>query len=259
MTPQIADQTGALDVTWIGHSSFSIDVAGTRILCDPVLTNRIAHLRRRRAAPDPSLFEADIVLVSHAHMDHLHVPSLALLRPGAEVVVPRGLGRLLDPRRFTVTEVVIGQHLERGPVTIEVVPAAHKHGRGPHRRIAARPVGYVVGGDGRRIYFAGDTDLFPQMQELDDIDVALLPIWGWGPTIGVGHLDPARAADATTLIEPRLVIPMHWGTYAPEDGRRRLPRWFDTPPDRFASELGAVGRTDRLRLLEPGSSCRVDD
>ena len=65
------------------------------------------------------------------------------------------------------------------------------------------------------VYFPGDTDLFPEMGSLAPVDAALLPIWGWGPTLGPGHLDPDGAVRATQLIEPRLVIPIHWGTYAP--------------------------------------------
>ena len=92
------------------------------------------------------------------------------------------------------------------------------------------------------------------MGKLDDVDVALLPIWGWGPTIGNGHLDPTRAATATSLIRPRLVVPMHWGTYAPEDGRRRVPRWFHDPIERFDQELTEVGERDRLQVVEPGDT-----
>jgi L-ascorbate metabolism protein UlaG (beta-lactamase superfamily) len=90
------------------------------------------------------------------------------------------------------------------------------------------------------------------MSELTDIDVALLPIWGWGPTIGAGHLDPSRAAQAAGLITPRVVVPIHWGTYAPENGRRRLPRWLHDPADRFVDALDEVGGERRLEMLDPG-------
>ena len=103
----------------------------------------------------------------------------------------------------------------------------------------------------------GDTDLFEAMVELHDVDVALLPIWGWGPTLGPGHLDPERAAAATELIAPRLVVPIHWGTYAPENVRRLPGRWFDRPIDRFTVALARRGRLDRLRPLEPGESVAV--
>ena len=100
-----------------------------------------------------------------------------------------------------------------GPlVTAEVVPAPHKHGRGPHSRVTAPPVGYVINGEGRCVYFPGETDLFDEMEQFGDIDVAMLPIWGWGSSLGTGHLEPTQAATATGPVRPGIVVPIHWGT-----------------------------------------------
>jgi L-ascorbate metabolism protein UlaG (beta-lactamase superfamily) len=104
------------------------------------------------------------------------------------------------------------------------------------------------------VYYPGDTDLFDDMATFDDIDLALLPIWGWGSTLGTGHLDPPRAAHASELIRPRIVVPIHWGTYAPEDGRRGLPSWFTNPPAQFTEAMEATGQSDILRILTPGQS-----
>jgi L-ascorbate metabolism protein UlaG (beta-lactamase superfamily) len=247
-------------VQWVGHATALIEVGGHRILTDPLLTRRVAHLRRRRALPTPDVADVDTVLLSHAHLDHLHLPSLRNVRPNTRFITPFGTGRLLRAAGFDdVTEVRVGDtvHLDGPLVTAEVVPAAHKHGRGPHSRVSAPPVGYVVDGGGRRVYFPGDTDLFAGMASLIDIDVALLPIWGWGSSLGVGHLDPTRAATATGLIRPGIVVPIHWGTYAPEDGRRQLPGWFDTPPDQFATALADADLSSHLHLLQPGDSVTV--
>ena len=135
---------------------------------------------------------------------------------------------------------------------VETVPAVHPAGRGPHSRINAPAVGYVLSSPHRTVYFAGDTDLFDGMGGLPPIDVALLPIAGWGPTLGSGHLDPTRAARATDLIRPQLVVPIHWGTYSPITPRRRPPEWLNRPADQFAAALAEIGQTDRLRLLDPG-------
>lgn len=203
--------------------------------------------------PAEGASDADLVLISHAHLDHLHLPSLKMVRPDARVITPRGTGRLIRKAGFSeVVEVVPGDRVVSGPATIEVVKAAHKHSRGPHSRVTAVPVGYVVDLAGHRTYYAGDTDLFPAMEELADIDLALLPIWGWGPTIGVGHLDPARAVEAAGLIRPSLVVPIHWGTYTPEDGRRRLPRWLDEPSDRFVEAVAADGGRHEVAVIQPG-------
>jgi L-ascorbate metabolism protein UlaG (beta-lactamase superfamily) len=247
-----------MELTWVGHATTLIDVDGYRVLTDPLLTKRVAHLRRRRPPPTADTFDVDLVLLSHVHVDHLHVPSLKRLRPSVRVLTPAGSASLLRKAGFTdVTEIGAGDRIESGPVTVEVVPAAHKRGRGPHSRISADPVGFIVNGAGRRIYFPGDTDLFDAMADFGDIDVALLPIWGWGSTLGEGHLNPQRAATATQLIKPELLVPIHWGTYAPEDGRRRLPRWFDAPPTELRTELDAIDELHRLGLVEPGDSFTV--
>ena len=244
-----------MELTWVGHATTLVDVGGYRVITDPLMTKRVAHLRRRRPLPSADLHEADLILLSHVHLDHLHAPSLKRLRPTVDVLTPRGSGLLLRKAGFDrVQEVDVGDRITTGPVTVEVVPAAHKHGRGPHSRVTARPVGYVVEGAGRRVYFPGDTDLFDAMADLTDIDAALLPIWGWGPTLGVGHLDPTRAATATGLIRPSMVVPIHWGTYSPEDGRRQLPSWFEKPPELFEQALTDASLRVRLHLLEPGGS-----
>jgi L-ascorbate metabolism protein UlaG (beta-lactamase superfamily) len=118
--------------------------------------------------------------------------------------------------------------------------------------MSAAAVGYVLTSSRRSVYFAGDTDLFDGMGDLPPVDVALLPIGGWGPTLGPGHLDPAQAARATDLIRPELVVPIHWGTYSRITPRRRPPTWLDRPAEQFAAALAEIGQADRLRLLGPG-------
>ena len=178
-----------MKVQWVGHASALVEVGGHRILTDPLLTRRVAHLRRRRPLPTPDVADVDTVLLSHAHLDHLHLPSLrgsARTPAFSRRSAPDASSAL--PDFADVTEVRVGDRIDLdGPlVTAEVVPAAHKHGRGPHSRVSAPPVGYVVSGEGRRVYFPGDTDLFDAMADLTDIDIALLPIWGWGSSLGNG-------------------------------------------------------------------------
>jgi len=155
-----------------------------------------------------------------------------------------------------VTEVRVGDRVELGGslVTDEVVPAAHEHGRGPHRRVTAPPGGYIISGEGRRVYFPGDTDLFDEVEQRTDIDAAMLPIWGWSSTSSTGH--PTRAATATGLIRAGMVVPIHWSAYAAEDGRR-VPSWFDDPPEQFEQALADAGLSHFLHLLHPGESMSV--
>ena len=104
---------------------------------------------------------------------------------------------------------------------------------------------------GRTVYFPGDTDLFDEMGSWGAVDVALLPIWGWGRTLGEGHLNPRTAVDAVELIEPELVVPIHWGTYAPVGVRRQPPGWLAAPVHQFEAALAGNGEAERLRVLGP--------
>jgi L-ascorbate metabolism protein UlaG (beta-lactamase superfamily) len=242
-------------LTWVGHATVLMDFSGVRVLTDPTLKRRVAHLRRRTPIPPDSVTDVDMVLISHIHMDHLHLPSLTRVERQVPVVVPRGAGELVAAKGFAdVTEVSPGDRLVVAGLDIEVVPAAHVSGRGPHTSLSAEPLGYVAG-DGRvRVYFAGDTDLFEGMADLGALEAAFLPIWGWGPTLGEGHLDPERAVEATRLIEPRFVIPMHWGTYTPQNVRPGPPGWIDDAVARFSKLLTDTEDEKRLRVLEPGGS-----
>jgi L-ascorbate metabolism protein UlaG (beta-lactamase superfamily) len=241
-----------LEICWLGHASALVELGGVRFLTDPALTARLAHLRRHHAVDLDVVRDVDVVLISHVHMDHLHVPSLRLLGD-VDLVVPTGAGRLLQRQGFrNVRETTVGDRSSFGGVTVETVPAVHSSGRGPHSRVRAAAVGYVLRSPHGSVYFAGDTDLFDGMAELQAIDVALLPIAGWGRSVGTGHLDPDRAARATELIQPRLVVPIHWGTYSPLSLPGRRPRWLHGPAERFASAMADAGHGDRLRLLEPG-------
>lgn len=246
-------ETGPVRVTWVGHATVLIEAGDVRLLTDPLVTKRVAHLRRRRPLPPAEVVDVDAVLVSHAHLDHLHLPSLRTVRPTARVICPRGTGRLIRRVGFgDVVEVDVGDRVDVQGVDVLTVPAAHRESRGPHSRVHAPPVGYVVAAGDTNVYFPGDTDLFDAMADLGPIDVALLPIWGWGHSLGTGHLDPGRAAVATELIRPEIVLPIHWGTYAPEDGRRQVPRWFADAPEQFESALADRGLAGHLRLVEPG-------
>jgi len=240
-------------LTWLGHSCAAIRLDDLLIVTDPVLRGRIVHLRRKSPVDPAALAGVDVVLVSHTHLDHLDLPSLERLDPGAQVLVPSGAGGLLRRRGFRfVREVVAGDEVDVGGIRVRVTHAEHASGFrvGTGR---TQPVGYVIDGT-RKVYFAGDTDLFAGMGALGPVDAALLPVAGWGPRLPAGHLDPVRAVEALALIEPRLAIPIHWGTYAPW----RAPRGDDTPAKDFAELAATIVPTVDVRVLRPGESCRLD-
>lgn len=241
-------------IQYVGHATVVIDLDGVRLLTDPLLRTRVAHLRRVVPVDAKALRGVDAVLISHAHYDHLDLPSLERLGKKLPVVVPRVLGRLLRKRRFeSVLEVELGETFSVGALEIRAVEAEHDRSRGPFG-VSADPLGYVVSGSAS-VYFAGDTDIFDGMAEIGPVDVALVPIWGWGPGLGAGHLDPERAARAVALIEPKSVIPIHWGTYFPIHlGLRGKPGFVEIPPAQFVAEMTKVVPDVPVTVLRPGES-----
>jgi L-ascorbate metabolism protein UlaG (beta-lactamase superfamily) len=239
-------------IQYVGHATVFVDLDGVRLLTDPMLRNRVAHLRRATRVSPRAVRGVDAVLISHGHYDHLDLPSLEKLGKKLPIVVPRGLGGLLRKRKFeSVLEVEAGETLSIGDVQIRAVPADHDRGRAPFGA-SADPVGYVISGSSS-IYFAGDTDLFDDMAGLGPVDVGLIPIWGWGPGLGGGHLDPERAAEAVALIGPKIVIPIHWGTYFPIHlGLTGKPGFVDLPPVAFAAALKDRAPDVELRVLRVG-------
>lgn len=240
-------------IRWLGHACAEIEIGGLVVLTDPALTRRVAHLRRHHRIEPATIGKPDVILISHVHIDHLHLPSLRMFDRNVTVVVPAGAEGLLRRNGFrdVRTTRAGGTHV-LGPVTLETVRAVHPRRRGPHSRVAADPVGYVLRSADVAVYVAGDTDLFHEMGTWAPIDVALLPIWGWGSTLGDGHLDPRTAARAVELIDPDVVVPVHWGTYSPIGLRR--PAWLERPAGRFRAELDALGGAETLRLLAPGGT-----
>lgn len=245
-----------LAVHYLGHSTVLLEADGARLVTDPVLTDRLLHLRRHSAPVEADLSGLDCVLISHLHHDHLHPASLRLLDSSAVAVVPSGGGGLLAKAGFAdVRETVTGERIEIGGIAIEAVRADHRGDRplGPR----AEALGYVIDIGGYRVYFAGDTDIHEEMGALGRVDLALLPVWGWGTSIGEGHLDPVRAAEALRMIEPRVAIPIHWGTFLPIGTRRRHHGLLTEPSLDFERRAEAAAPGVDVRVLQPGEQTEL--
>jgi L-ascorbate metabolism protein UlaG (beta-lactamase superfamily) len=241
--------------TYVGHATVLVELDGTRLLTDPVLRRRVGPLVRHGAPPAPETTERlDAVLVSHLHHDHADIASLRRLGRETRLLVPPGSRDFFARRGFdAVDELAPGESAAVGDLTVTAVDADHDGGR---RRFARDPqaIGFLVSGR-RRVYFAGDTDYFPGMEELGrDLDLALLPIWGWGPSIGEGHLDPEGAARAAAALLPRLAVPIHWGTLYPFGLRRLRSAPLLKPAERFAASLRRLAPQVEARVLAPGES-----
>ncbi len=246
-------QQRPVDIRFIGHATVLLDIGGIRVLTDPFLRRRLGPLERHGSPPDvDELGEIDVVLISHGHHDHFDRSSLRSLRGRPTVVVPRGLGA--STRRVVrgdVVELAAGEGLALGPLRVEGVRASHWISPGAAR---AQPLGYALEA-GRRVYFAGDTGPFPDMRDLvRAADVALMPVWTWGPHLGPGHLGPRSAAEMLTDAGPTVVVPIHWGTLYPTRLHHVWRRPLDEPGDRFAAHAAKVAPQVDVRVLRPGES-----
>jgi L-ascorbate metabolism protein UlaG (beta-lactamase superfamily) len=244
--------TGSLALTWWGHASATVELDGLRVAVDPLLVDRLLHLRRYAATPPPEAAAADVVLISHLHADHCHLPSLRRFSRGTTVVAPPGgrelVGRLGFERVVTAVPGTVQRLRTRGtPVEIEVLPATHDGRRLPVPGSAGTAVGYRVAAAGRSFWFPGDTGLREDMWDIGRVDLALVPVGGWGPSLGPGHMDPDQAAEAVHRVGAATAVPVHWGTFWPL-GLRRLDRrrhtdFFHAPGPRFADAMAGPTRT----------------
>ena len=244
-------------IRFVGHATLLVELDGTRLLTDPLLRDGIAHVRRRVPLPAiEALLPLDAVLISHAHADHLDPPSLRLVARECPVIAPAGCaGTLRRAGVQEVIEVAEGDRVEAGGVMVEAVPALHDGRRYPMGP-PLLAVGYLIDGP-TRIYFAGDTDLFEGMSALAGrVDVAALPIWGWGPRLPAGHLNPESAARALALIRPAIGMPIHWGTLRSIGAQRGADPM--TPARQFAEAAARFAPDTDVRIVAPGDRLALD-
>jgi L-ascorbate metabolism protein UlaG (beta-lactamase superfamily) len=234
-------------LTWLGHATVLLELGGARFVTDPVLRARVAHLRREAPRPGP-VGRLDGVLISHGHHDHLDLRSLRRLDRSAPVLAPPDSGWALRLGGHLVRTVTPGDEVELAGVRVRAVGAAHDGRRVPVGQ-ATSAVGFVAAG----VYFAGDTEPFPEMAELaGSLDVALIPVAGWGPKVGPGHMDPREAAEALAMLRPAMAVPIHWGTY-----RRIGHRGTGDPAREFVAHAAELAPDVRIVVLQPGGSVEI--
>ena len=217
---------GGITLTWIGHSSFLINLEGTTILTDPVFSEKVGFsllglctLGLRRFVP-PALQMADLphldlVLVSHAHMDHYDFPSLTQLRRDVPLIMARDTSEFVEDVGFSnLHELDWGQTAEVDGVRIEVVPVKHWGRRYPWDRDRGYN-GLLLTKHKRSVLFAGDTAYTEQVASTlkeRRPDVVMLPIGGYDPYIYT-HASPEQAWDIFHEVNAGYLIPMHWRTF----------------------------------------------
>jgi N-acyl-phosphatidylethanolamine-hydrolysing phospholipase D len=252
-------------VTWIGHATLLFQVDGVNFLTDPVWSEQVGPFGigpRRLVEPGvavDALPPIHAILISHDHYDHLDLPTLERLvrahRP--TVFVPLGLGAWLQARGVRdVVELDWWQrHVHRG-LTVVATPAQHGSGRGITDQNLRLWSSWAVLGARRRVFFAGDTGYTPALAEigrrLGPFDVAAIPIGGYSAYTArhPNHVSPEEAVRLFEDVRGRLLVPMHWGTFALNREPHR------EPPDRLRAEARRRGLGARLKLLSPGQSFR---
>jgi L-ascorbate metabolism protein UlaG (beta-lactamase superfamily) len=251
-------EAATLAATFVGHSTVLIEVDGARILTDPLLRLRVGVLIRHSPVPPAAVYrDLDAVVVSHAHIDHLDVPSLRLIDKDTPVLAPRATKRLIKRLGFAdVTEMEPGESRTVGRVRLTATPADHGITRHP-MAAPGNSLGYLV--EGRlTAYFAGDTGLFDEMAGLaDDLALALLPVGGWGPRLPEDHLNPLTAAKALRLLRPAVAVPIHWGTLYPPWLPPAFNAKFGAWPAAFTRYAAHLAPGVDVRVLQPGETTRI--
>lgn len=251
-------------VNYIGHATVLVDIGQIRVLTDPILRDRVLFLQRHGQNPAPDLLEErppDIVLLSHLHYDHTDLPSLRRLPYTTTVIAPKGSGKYLERwSGVQVHEVVEGDKVQVADVEITALPADHAYEFSLPRPMSTT-LSYVMQ-NRLSVYFAGDTDLFEGMYDVGqdfDLDVALLPVWGYSHRLGPGHLSPMTAAQALNRLQPRIAVPIHWGSlrFPGPDSLWKRANHLNIPPHAFADHAARLAPQTQVRVLKPGEGMSV--
>lgn len=254
---------GGVRVRWLGHATTVLDLDGVRLLTDPLLRGHAGLLRRRGAAPDPDHWAgADAVLVSHLHHDHAELGSLRQL-PGVPVLTAPSNARWMRGRGVGAALGVpdhVWWTVPGSEVRVRLAPAVHGDRPMPHRPNTAH--GFLVDAPSARVWFAGDTAPFAAMHDLPAllggaVDLALVPVGGWGPRLSGGHMDAQQAARACAAVHARAAVPVHWGTLHPPASRRLPPGWMDRAGPAFAAAVARFAPGCRVHVLAPGEQVRL--
>ena len=241
-----------MSVTWLGHAGFLIQLGGKNILVDPNWALWHGPVKRVR---HPSLQPAelpyiDLVLITHAHFDHLHLPSLRAIAAGQPIIVPQGVGSLVKRLAFSsVTELGCWDTVRIDNIDVTLTPARHWGARMLHdtyRKFG----GYLIQNNERSVFHCGDSSIFEGFKAIGKrakIDVALMPIGAYdAPSGRPVHMNPEEALDAFEMLGADHMVPMHYGTF-PLGGEP-----IHEPAQRLRSEAIERSLQHRVHLVDEG-------
>jgi len=243
---------GQVALTWIGHASFLAQFTDLNILIDPNFANWLFLVKRikRAGLKIQDLPPIDLVLLTHAHFDHFHKPTLRKLTAPKIAVMPWGMGDLAANLGFDrIIELKWWESFSHGDWRVILTPSKHWGARvlrDDHRGYG----GFIIEHQGRRIYHAGDSAYFGGFKEIGEVcppEVAMLPIGAYYPdSFRHVHMGPDEAIKAFRDLRAKFLVPMHYGTFklSFED--------MDEPP-RWLKELAeSGGLSQRLQILQEG-------
>jgi L-ascorbate metabolism protein UlaG (beta-lactamase superfamily) len=251
---------GELGLTFIGHSSFFVQMGGQSVMIDPNFARWLFVLKRLRrpGVRVRDLPPIDVVAVTHAHFDHLHRPSLRAIvqnnlrihGKAPAIIVPTHVTDLVSDLGFSeIIELDWWKNSRHGSLSVTHVPSRHWGARilkDAHRGYG----GYVLRAGRHSVYHAGDTAYFPGFREIGrrlSPELALLPIGAYNPeTFRNVHADPADATRAFLDLNARWMVPMHYGSF------RLTHEPVDEPLQLLEKEAKAAGIRDRVVVLEEG-------
>ena len=243
---------GEIALTWIGHASFLLQAAGLNVLIDPNWSNWIKGIKRMRSpgiALD-ALPGIDLVLITHAHFDHLDRRTLRGVAANQPVVVPFEVGDLVHDLGFRIVqELQYWETYECGPLRVTLTPCRHWGARllhDSHRGFG----GFIIEVGGRVIYHCGDTAYFEGFEEIGrrfPVDVALLPIGAYDPpSLRAVHMNPEEALDAFLALKAKVMVPMHYGTF------RLSYEPLDEPPRRLLAAAFSRQMEEHIVWMQEG-------
>ena len=249
-----------IHVGWVGHSTVLLSFYGTQILTDPNFSNRIIIARRLVGLPvEPEeIKELDLILISHAHYDHLDRDSLKRLPKKALLIIPRGCKEFVEGLGFSrIMEMNWGQVLETQALRIEAIQPAHWGRRSPWDENDRGYNSYIISKNGKTVLFAGDTGyskIFEEAGQKQNLSLAFFPITAYKPDWFRGnHASPEESLQMFLESGAQFMVPIHWGTFI----LSHEP--LEEPLERLKTEARRLGVEDRVIILKHGESFTVPE
>ncbi len=257
-----------MQVTYIGHATLLIEMAGARLMTDPNFDPKLGRILPRVSAPGipiDRLPALDALLLTHAHADHLSFDSLDRLPQGIPLFAPPAVGQWLRRLGYGhAQDLAPGDHVRIGSLVVHAAAAVHRGNRYGFDRWRADANMYLLESGAESCFFAGDTALVDDTHRLTadvlwkagrELDLALLPIgyapW-WKPGFRKGHLTHEDALTLFERLRARALVPYHWGTF------RHVTATAHDAIDRLRQRLESHPRASAVQIVEPGESFRLE-